>query len=121
MLISIPSGVGACLGIEDALTLATVFESAAAKLSSPDSNLKTEKVVTDAFLGYDAVRRERSQFGVQCAHETIETYSWRNPETGSDTEKIRQDLEKRWDEMCAFDQQAMKENVLRDFEGCLSA
>ena len=73
-------------------------------------------MVTDAFLAYDAIRRERSQFGAECAHQTIETYSWRNPETGSDTEKIWQDLEKRWDEMWAFDQDAMKENVIRDFE-----
>ena len=110
------SGVGACLGIEDALTLATVLERAAAKVSSSDNKLGTEKVVTDAFLAYDAIRRERSQFGAECAHQTIETYSWRNPETGSDTEKIWQDLEKRWDEMWAFDQDAMKENVIRDFE-----
>lgn len=107
------------MGIEDALTLTTVLEDAATKLSLATNDLKPEKVITDAFLAYDGVRRVRSQFGAQCAHETIETYSWRNPETGSDTEKIRQDLEKRWDEMWTFDQQAMEDNVLQDFEARL--
>ena len=103
------------------MILATVLENAAAKLASQENSLTPEKLVTDAFLAYDGVRRERSQFGAQCAHETIETYSWRNPNTGNDTEKIRLDLEKRWDVMWAFDQQAMKDNVIRDFEARLMA
>jgi salicylate hydroxylase len=95
------SGIGAGLGIEDSLVLATILEKVSTSLQSPGRSQNVHTLLANAFTLYDSVCRERSQWVVQSSRVVGDIQSWRYLGTGSDTDKICNELEwrfkKAWD------------------------
>ncbi|ORY60855.1 uncharacterized protein BCR38DRAFT_526396 [Pseudomassariella vexata] len=107
---------GVTLGIEDSLALAVILESAASKLQSPENTNSRQKVLAAAFLAYDAVRRERSQWVVQSSRHLGELYHWEDPVIGNDSVKMKEDLAWRYEKVTEFDWKKMQADAVRDFE-----
>lgn len=92
-------GAGACMGVEDALVLVSVLETA---LSKAGGSSKAE-AVSAALQAYSAVRLERSQWLVRSSREMGDIYEWRYPATGSDPAKIKAEIESRSRNLWDFD------------------
>lgn len=90
-------GAGACMGVEDALVLVSVLQTA---LSQARVVSKGE-AVSAALQAYSTVRLERSQWLVSSSREMGDIYEWRYSATGKDPEKIKAEIESRsrklWD------------------------
>jgi salicylate hydroxylase len=90
-------GAGACMGVEDALVLVSVLETALTKAGGS----RKADVISAAFQAYSASRMERSQWLVRSSREMGDIYQWRYPATGRDPEKIKAEIESRsrrlWD------------------------
>ncbi|KAF9768314.1 hypothetical protein IL306_014405 [Fusarium sp. DS 682] len=93
-------GAGACMGVEDALVLATTLDLAMDHVLEEGPHSKA-KAISAAFRSYSTVRRERSQWLVQGSRDIGDLYQWRNPSTGRDTLKCEAELVKHqrkiWD------------------------
>lgn len=106
-------GAGAGAGIEDGLALATVLEQAMETLrrhgeqrenqTTAKEKLRKGDIVTAAFLAYDAVRRERTQWLVRSSREVSQTYEWANPACGPDPDKCLEDIRWRAHKIWYFD------------------
>ncbi|OBT39595.1 hypothetical protein VE00_10799 [Pseudogymnoascus sp. WSF 3629] len=92
-------GAGACMGVEDALVLVSVLETALSKAGG----LSKTKAVSAALQAYSTVRLERSQWLVRSSREMGDIYEWRHPATGSDPAKIKADIESRSRNLWDFD------------------
>ncbi|RMZ82269.1 hypothetical protein DV738_g1890, partial [Chaetothyriales sp. CBS 135597] len=73
-------GVGACIGVEDALVLCEVLHTAAT----------TAAATTDT--AFSQTRIERSQWSVQSSREMGQMYQWRYAPTGRDVHKCKAKL-----------------------------
>ncbi|KAI1370688.1 hypothetical protein F4677DRAFT_457719 [Hypoxylon crocopeplum] len=95
-------GVGACMGVEDALVIATVLDMVNTR--ARDGSIATGSVggaVASTFRSFNAVRLERSNWMTQSSREMGDIYEWRHPATGRDAEKCKAEFERRsrivWD------------------------
>ncbi|KAM0273159.1 hypothetical protein ACHAQH_008450 [Verticillium albo-atrum] len=108
-------GAGACMGVEDALVLATVLDMAAASIRRQGPGVKAS-ALSAAFQAYSAVRLPRSQWLVQSSREMGELYQWRHPEAGSDAERCGAMLEARTRGIWDFDVDEMMAETAAEFE-----
>nr|AMJ52083.1 lijD [Ascomycota sp. F53] len=92
-------GAGACMGVEDALVLVSVLETA---LKNPRGLGKAE-AVSAALQAYSAIRLERSQWLVQSSREMGDIYEWRYLGTMNDPAKIKAEIEGRSRKLWDFD------------------
>lgn len=106
-------GAGACMGVEDALVLVSVLETALSKGSG--SSCKT-RVISAALQAYSAVRKQRTQWLVQSSRDMGEIYEWRYPNTGSDPVKIKAEIEGRSRKIWDFDVGRMVEEARAECE-----
>ncbi|KAF5238785.1 hypothetical protein FANTH_10207 [Fusarium anthophilum] len=93
-------GAGACMGVEDALVLAATLDLALDHIN--EEGVRTRrKAISAAFQAYSTVRLERSQWLVQGSRDIGDLYQWRNPRTGRDSHKCKEELvehqRKIWD------------------------
>ena len=95
-------GVGAAMGVEDALVLATALETATARLSS-GSGISKKQAITAAFEAFSAVRLERSQWLVRSSRDMGDIYMWRYAATGNDPGKTKAEFERRMKIIWDFD------------------
>ncbi|KAL4745576.1 hypothetical protein BDW72DRAFT_211204 [Aspergillus terricola var. indicus] len=103
-------GAGACMGVEDALALATALASALRYHPDPSPS-KTATAVEAALQAYSDVRLKRSQWLVKSSREMGDIYSWRYPETGNDGAKIKAEFEQRSRNLWDYDIDGMLSNV----------
>ncbi|KAL4997567.1 hypothetical protein BDV10DRAFT_169515 [Aspergillus recurvatus] len=103
-------GAGACMGVEDALALATALVVALDYHPDPSPS-DTAVAVEAAFQAYSDVRLERSQWLVRSSREMGDIYSWRYPATGSDGAKIKAEFEQRSRNLWDYDIDGMLSNV----------
>lgn len=103
-------GAGACMGVEDALALATAL-GVALKHHRVPSPLDRAEAVKAAFQAYSQVRLERSQWLVASSRDMGDIYSWRYPATGSDGGKIKDEFERRSRNLWDFDVDGMLSDV----------
>ncbi|KAI1134064.1 putative salicylate hydroxylase [Hypoxylon sp. FL0543] len=93
-------GVGACMGVEDCLVLATALETTMAT-SYDGSVLSKASAISTAFQTYSAVRLERSHWLVESSREMGDIYEWRYAATGHHADKCKAEFERRsrkiWD------------------------
>ena len=82
-------GVGACTGVEDALVLCTLLESAQQKTS--DSNVKNDSL-RNALESYSQARLDRGRWVHHNSREVGQMYQWRYGPTGRDTERMQRKL-----------------------------
>lgn len=68
---------------------------------------KTGPDFETAFSVFDAQRRERGQWLVQSSRITGDIYDWMDPHCGSDSEKIKKELDWRTDKIWNVDTDAM--------------
>ena len=76
-------GMGAGIGIEDAVVLVTVLERVKQRLSSDPAAAAPESrrmAISQAFETYDAIRRERSQWYVTSSRRQGQLNKWDLPE-----------------------------------------
>lgn len=104
-------GAGACMGVEDALVLCEVLETAQVNMRShltPGAGLDKQQTVLfrrstveRALNAYSETRKERSQWLVRSSREMGEMYQWRHGPTGRDPQRCHHKLEqasrKLWD------------------------
>jgi len=95
-------GAGACIGVEDALVLATALDTAMARVRDGSVASKA-RAVTTAFQTFSAVRLERSQWLVRSSREMGDIYEWRYAVTGRDAEKCKAEFERRSRRIWDFD------------------
>lgn len=84
-------GAGACMGVEDALVLATTLDLALDHINEEGANSR-KKAISAAFQAYSTVRLERSQWLMQGSRDIGDLYQWRNPKTGRDSLKCKAEL-----------------------------
>lgn len=93
-------GAGACMGVEDALVIATALDTAISRIRD-GSIISKRSAITSAFQTYSSIRLERSQWLVDSSREMGDIYEWRYPATGPDPEKCKAEFERRskviWD------------------------
>ncbi|KAG4270411.1 salicylate 1-monooxygenase SalA [Fusarium proliferatum] len=99
-------GAGACMGVEDALVLATTLDLALDHINEEGAHSRT-KAISAAFQAYSTVRLERSQWLVQGSRDIGDLYQWRNPKTGRDSHKCRAELVKHQRRIWDFDANEM--------------
>jgi len=96
-------GVGACMGVEDALVLAEVLETAQASLVGGSKEVSRRSVVERALRAFSDVRLERSQWLVRSSREMGDMYQWRYGPTGRDSQRCHAKLEKASQRVWDFD------------------
>jgi salicylate hydroxylase len=117
--------IGAGTGIEDALVLATLLKAAqtslaaAATFMKKDTDKKTQ-LLTQVFEIFDGICRTRSQEIVQSARVIGEVQSLRYASTGSDKQKIQEELRLRFEKAWLHDQAEMVAGAMREFEKAVS-
>ncbi|KAF5610778.1 hypothetical protein F25303_14522, partial [Fusarium sp. NRRL 25303] len=79
-------GAGACMGVEDALVLATTLDLALDHINEEGAHSRA-KAISAAFRAYSTVRLDRSLWLVQGSRDIGDLYQWRNPKTGRDPHK----------------------------------
>ncbi|MCJ1472278.1 hypothetical protein MMC13_000925 [Lambiella insularis] len=103
--------VGACMGVEDALVLCEVLDTAQTNmrlnltpsggLDDQESVLFRRLTVERALNAYSETRKERSQWLARSSREMGEMYQWRYGPTGRDHQRCHDKLErasrKLWD------------------------
>ncbi|KAG4262669.1 salicylate 1-monooxygenase SalA [Fusarium proliferatum] len=99
-------GAGACMGVEDALVLATTLDLALDHINEEGTHSRT-KAISAAFQAYSTVRLERSQWLVQGSRDIGDLYQWRNPKTGRDSHKCRAELVEHQRRIWDFDANEM--------------
>ncbi|OBS29557.1 hypothetical protein FPOA_03494 [Fusarium poae] len=99
-------GMGAGMGVEDALVLVSVLERVQEALKA-NSNLNKQKTLEKAFRVYDSARRERSQSLVAISRRQGEMYKVEIDEAGRDWKKFVDDTQKRVYPIYNFDWQGM--------------
>ena len=92
-------GVGACMGVEDALVLCEVLDTAennirSGGLSQEKSVLARRSTVERALKAYSETRKERAQWLVRSSREMGEMYQWRYGPTGRDYQRCHDKLDK---------------------------
>lgn len=99
-------GVGASMGVEDALVLAVALNVAMNGVRD-GSVVSKANAITTAFQTYSKVRLERSQWLVQSSREMGEISQWRYPSTRRDSEKSKAEFESRSRKIWDFDVKKM--------------
>lgn len=94
-------GAGACMGVEDALVLATALEWALSRVNHGDCGKAA--AVEAAFERYNQVRQERSQWLARSSRDMGDIYMWNFPDTGRDAAKIKGEFERRSRKLWDFD------------------
>ncbi|KAF5573778.1 salicylate 1-monooxygenase [Fusarium subglutinans] len=84
-------GAGACMGVEDALVLATTLDLALDHINEEGAQTSI-KAISAAFQAYSTVRLVRSQWLVQGSRDIGDLYQWRNPKTGRNSHKCKDEL-----------------------------
>ena len=104
-------GVGACMGVEDALVFCEVLDTAQTNmrlnltlsggLDEQESVLVRRSTIERALNAYSETRKERSLWLVRSSREMGEMYQWRYGPTGRDYQRCHDKLEqasrKLWD------------------------
>lgn len=107
-------GAGAGVGVEDALCLSTLLEKAVSLLEE-DKTTKAEALKL-AFLTFNTIRRQRTQWLVQSSRDVCEIYEWNHPKTGSDTEKCFEEIKRRSHKIWYFDYAEMIREAKESYE-----
>ncbi|GAM43811.1 zeaxanthin epoxidase [Talaromyces pinophilus] len=89
-------GMGAGIGIEDAVVLVTILEKANQRLSSDAAATPESKrmAISRAFETYDAIRRERSQWHVASSRRQGQLNKWELPEIRNADDFVRDTMER---------------------------
>jgi salicylate hydroxylase len=86
-------GVGACIGVEDALVLCEALDTVQASSKSGDIRDQRAAIV-HALQAYSQARMERGKWVVRSSREMGQMYQWRYGPTGRDAEKSKLKLER---------------------------
>nr|XP_036578117.1 salicylate 1-monooxygenase SalA [Colletotrichum truncatum]KAF6785281.1 salicylate 1-monooxygenase SalA [Colletotrichum truncatum] len=111
-------GVGAGIGVEDALALATVLECAVTAIKT--KQVRAHAALTAAFKAFDSVRRERSQWVVTNSRYQGKASKWLAPDAGPNLETFMRDTQSRYDKIILYDWKNMLRQVNCEFEQRLS-
>lgn len=106
-------GVGACIGVEDALVISEVLDVVRAH-NFDESSLsqgQASAAVRRALQAYSQARMERGQWVVRSSREMGEMYQWRYGPTGRDPEKSKLKLERASQKIWDYDVGAMVASV----------
>jgi salicylate hydroxylase len=87
-------GVGACIGVEDALVLCEALATVQARSSSSGGNCDQRAAIVHALQAYSQARMERGQWVVRSSREMGQIYQWRYGPTGRDAERSKLKLER---------------------------
>ncbi|GIJ86780.1 hypothetical protein Asppvi_005675 [Aspergillus pseudoviridinutans] len=107
-------GGGAGAGMEDALVLAEVLAALAGR------PVVSAEVISEALAVYSEVRYERSQWLVKSSRRVAELFTWKDPQYGSDKEKISRDIASRSHQLWDYDTDGMVMDTLMTLKSRLS-
>lgn len=111
-------GSGAGFGIEDALVLASILESADTKLKSTNRNAKVE-LCRAALIAYNSVRYDRTQWLIGATREACALFHWQDEAVGSDFDKFLPEISKRFHTIWDNDIHKMVQGAIKEFEEVL--
>lgn len=109
-------GVGASIGVEDALALAETLSIA---MSTRKSAKSKANAITAAFQAYNAVRLKRSQWMVQSSRDMGDLSQWRYPNVERDPKKIKTEFERRTKVIVDFDVEKLVSDAREETENRL--
>lgn len=107
-------GVGACIGVEDALAISEVLDVVRAHNfdeSSSSSQGQVSAALRRALQAFSQARMERGQWVVRSSREMGQMYQWRYGPTGRDPEKSKLKLERASQKIWDYDVGAMVTSV----------
>ncbi|KAL5095521.1 hypothetical protein Trisim1_000292 [Trichoderma cf. simile WF8] len=89
-------GVGACIGVEDALVLCEALAAvqAGGSSGSDGDSLSQREAIVHALQAYSQARIDRGHWVVRSSREMGEIYQWRYGPTGRDAERSKLKLER---------------------------
>lgn len=94
-------GAGAGVGIEDSAVMAGLIKEVATINSKSGGKNTLSQLLENAFIAFDAARRERTQWLVESSRKVAHIYEWEDSEIGNDPAKMKPEIEKRcrkiWD------------------------
>ncbi|EED13874.1 zeaxanthin epoxidase, putative [Talaromyces stipitatus ATCC 10500] len=108
-------GMGAGMGIEDALVLRTVLERAKQKLSADPAATSKKIALSRAFETFDSIRRERSQWLVASSRRQGQLVKWGVPEIRNKEDFVR-DTQERISKLYGYDWRLMVKQSIEDYE-----
>ncbi|KAL4758587.1 uncharacterized protein BDW70DRAFT_152396 [Aspergillus foveolatus] len=111
-------GAGACIGIEDALCLATLMNQV--NVSVQDSRVSKGKALNAAFETFNAIRRTRSQWLVNSSRRVCDFYhqpEWADPAKWVKAESCFEELKDRSYKIWHFDYDGMIKETLKSYSG----
>ncbi|KAL4768094.1 hypothetical protein BDW60DRAFT_220045 [Aspergillus nidulans var. acristatus] len=109
-------GAGACIGIEDALCLATLMKQV--NVSVQDSRVSKGKALSAAFETFNAIRRTRSQWLVNSSRRVCDFYhqpEWADPAKWVKAETCFEELKDRSYKIWHFDYDGMIKDTLKSY------
>lgn len=114
-------GAGACVGVEDALVLATVLEKAGNDLISGDNSISKSAALSAAFKTYDSICRERGQWLVESSRYMAELFQGSVPDVGDDFDKFKEQVQERSHKVWFFDWNDMVRRAADDYNARVRA
>lgn len=112
-------GMGAGIGIEDAVVLVTVLEQAKQKLSSATADAATptskRMAISRALETYDAIRRERSQWHCASSRRQGQLNKWELPEIRNGDDFVR-DTAERGSKLYSYNWRLEVQQSIEDYE-----
>lgn len=98
-------GLGACMGVEDALAVCEVLD--VVNTSTGESGAGKQLAVERALRAFSDTRMERSQWLVRSSREMGEMYQWRYGPTGRDAQRCHAKLEEASRKVSEFSVEGM--------------
>ncbi|WYZ43616.1 hypothetical protein EsH8_VII_000052 [Colletotrichum jinshuiense] len=114
-------GIGAGMGVEDALVLVTLLERAGEEVTTKHGEISKHSALAAAFKSYDSVRRGRSRWVVENSRRQGEVFKWLNHEVGRDHERFIKDTQDRMDKIVLYEWRGMILQAKREFDRYLYA
>ncbi|EAQ86391.1 hypothetical protein CHGG_07644 [Chaetomium globosum CBS 148.51] len=106
-------GVGAGMGIEDALVLVELL--AQVRDQNEAGAGAGPPALTAALKTFSTVRMERTHWLVQSSRDMGNIYQWRYPDTGRDSAKIKAEFERRARKIWDFDVDGMVADAKKEY------
>lgn len=106
-------GVGAGMGIEDALVLVELL--AQVRDQNEAGPGAGPPALTAALKTFSTVRMERTHWLVQSSRDMGNIYQWRYPDTGRDSAKIKAEFERRARKIWDFDVDGMVADAKKEY------
>jgi len=109
-------GIGASIGVEDALVLAEALGTAMGHKTTAKSKADA---IMGAFQAYNSIRLDRTQWVAQNSRDMGDLFQWRYPNIERDSDKIRTEFERKTEVILDLDVEKLVSETKKKTENLL--